>query len=213
MNPPLRALSYSRVSTTQNQSTDAQQAELRRYCSARGWTLTKEIVDHGYSGGTDQRPGLKELLALVRRREVDAVVVTKLDRLFRSLKHLILTLEEFEQLGVTFVAVRDSLDWSTSAGKFFIQVLGSLGQFERELIRKRVKAGLVHAKNCGKRLGRPRSPKEADILRLRSEGLSHREITRQLEVSRGLVHRTLKRVTENLTVTASVNPRKDRSAE
>lgn len=102
---------YSRVSTSHHgQNPDVQVYDLRRYCQARDWHVAHEIVDHGFSGGTDSRPGLKQLIALVRAREVDAVVVVKLDRLFRSLKHLVTMLEEFQALGVQFVAVRDNVD-------------------------------------------------------------------------------------------------------
>jgi putative DNA-invertase from lambdoid prophage Rac len=213
MSGKLRVATYSRVSTAKHQSTDAQVAELKRYCESRGWEVAHEIVDHGYSGGTDQRPGLKELLSLVRRREVDAVVVTKLDRLFRSLKHLVVTLDEWEQLGTVFVAVRDSLDWSTSAGKLMVQILGSLAEFERSLIRERVSAGLQHAREKGKRLGRPRSDKEDEILKLRSQGFSHREIHRRLQVSKGLICRVLKRAPEMLLMASAACARKQRGRQ
>jgi DNA invertase Pin-like site-specific DNA recombinase len=188
----MKVATYSRVSTAQHQSTEAQVAELRLFCHARGWEVAHEIADHGYSGGTDNRPGLKELFSLVRQRKVDAVGVVKMDRLFRSLRHLVVTLEELESLGVTFVAVRDNVDWSTPAGRFFIQILGSLAEFEKSIIRERIMAGIKHARNKGKRLGRPRLHREHEILRLRGQGLSHRQIARRLGVSKGLVYRVLK---------------------
>src|SRR4051812_14621580 len=106
---PLRVITYSRCSTAHHdQNPDVQVQELRRYCTARGWQIVDEVVDHGYSGGTDNRPGLKKLMTMVRSRDVDGVVVLKLDRLFRSLKHVITSLEEFESLGVQFVAIKDN---------------------------------------------------------------------------------------------------------
>jgi len=182
---------YSRVSTSRDQSPAAQIAELRRFCEARGWEVYREITDHGYSGGTDARPGLKELLALVRSREIDIVVVTKLDRLFRSLRHLVTVLEEFAALGIVFTATRDSIDWSTPSGRMFAQVLGALGEFERSLIRERTMAGLAHARAQGKRLGRPSRGLENEIWRLRSQGASYRAIRKQLEVSMGSIRRAL----------------------
>lgn len=188
----MKVATYSRVSTSQHQSTDAQVAELKQFCEARGWEIAHEITDHGFSGGTDNRPGLKELFSLVRQRKVDAVIVVKMDRLFRSLRHLVVTLEEFDSLGVSFVAVRDNVDWSTPAGRFFIQILGSLAEFEKAIIQERIMAGLRHARNKGKHLGRPRLHRERDVLRLREQGLSHRQIAKRLGVSKGLVHRAIK---------------------
>ena len=151
----LRVATYSRVSTQKReQKPEVQTGELRRYCKARGFKITHEIVDRA-SGGGDDRPGLKQLLKLVRAREVDAVAVVKLDRLFRSLKHLVNTLSEFEALGVKFIATRDQVDLTTPAGRMFVQILGSLAEFERELIRDRILLGLDHARRSGKQLGRP----------------------------------------------------------
>jgi DNA invertase Pin-like site-specific DNA recombinase len=182
---------YSRVSTNKReQKPEVQALELRRYCKARGFKIRHEIVDRA-SGGTDDRPGLKELLKLVRSREIDAVVVVKLDRLFRSLKHLVNTLSEFEALGVKFIATRDQVDLTTPAGRMFVQILGSLGEFERALIRERVLVGLDHARSQGKRLGRPKVNDDAAVQKLRSQGLSYQTIQRRLGVSKGAVCRAL----------------------
>ena len=152
----LRVATYSRVSTTKReQKPEVQVEELRRYCKARGFKIAHEVTDRA-TGGNDDRPGLKQLLSLVRSREVDVVMVVKLDRLFRSLRHLVNTLSEFEALGVKFIATRDQVDLTTPAGRMFVQILGSLGEFERELIRERIMLGLDHAKRQGKVLGRPK---------------------------------------------------------
>jgi len=177
---------YSRVSTSHHEQNPAvQTGELQRYCAARGWEVTHELVDHGYGGGTapDQRPALKKLLALVRAREVDCVVVVKLDRLFRSLKHLVTTLDEFESLGVVFVAVKDQIDYSSPAGRLLVQVLGSLAEFEKSLLRERTLMGLEHARRSGKRLGRPRKRDDEAIARLRAQGKSYREIGHMCSVN------------------------------
>ncbi len=187
----MKVATYSRVSTRHHdQKPEIQVNELRRYCRARGWKITHEIVDH-HTGGTDDRPGLKKLLDLVRTRQVDAVVVLKLDRLFRSLKHLLASLEEFDALGVQFIAVKDAVDWTTPSGRFFLQVLGSLAEFERGLLRERTMLGLEHARASGKILGRPKVHDDAAIRKLRKKGLSYTVIQKRLGVSKGAVCRAL----------------------
>jgi len=189
----IRIATYSRVSTAHHfQNPDVQVQELRRHCDARGWLIAHELVDHGHSGATDQRPGLKRLQALVRSREVDGVVVVKLDRLFRSLRHLISTLEEWQELGIQFVAIRDNVDYSSPASRFFVQVLGSLSEFERALAIDRTLAGLDHARRCGKVLGRPKVRDDDAIRALRATGLSYAAIQKRLGVSKGTVCRALK---------------------
>jgi DNA invertase Pin-like site-specific DNA recombinase len=189
---PVKALTYSRVSTSdKGQNPEVQAADLRRYCTAREWELTEEIVDHGYSGATDQRPGLRRLLELVRSRQVDVVVVVKLDRLFRSLKHLVTVLDEFQALGVQFVATKDAIDWTTPAGRLFTQILGSLAEFERSLLHERTMMGLAHARATGKRLGRPAKHDRAVILSLRATGLSYRAIAKQLGAPMGSIARAI----------------------
>jgi DNA invertase Pin-like site-specific DNA recombinase len=172
------------------QKPEVQIQELRRYCKARGFKIEHEITDRA-RGGTDDRPGLKELMRLVRAREVDAVAVVKLDRLFRSLKHLVNTLSEFEALGVKFIATRDQVDMTTPAGRMFVQILGSLAEFERELIRDRILLGLDHARAQGKTLGRPKENDDQAVRKLRGEGLSYQGIQRRLGVSKGAVCRAL----------------------
>ncbi len=189
----MRVAIYARVSTEKDQNPELQIHELKAYCVSRGWSLEREIIDRGYSGGTTaaSRPGLRELMALARSRSIDAVVVLKLDRLFRSLKDLLITLEELSALGITFVAVRDQVDYSTAAGRLFVSVLGSLAEFERALIRERTILGLEHARRRGKRLGRPRKHKTDEILRLRATGSSYRQIQRELGVPMGVISRAL----------------------
>lgn len=173
----MKTLIYARVSTSHHdQRPELQINELRRWCKGNGYEITMEVIDHGFSGASDNRPGLKKLLNAVRTKEVDAVVVLKLDRLFRSLKHLVTTLEEFEKLKIHFVAVKDNVDYSTPSGKFFVQILGSLGEFERSLLRERTVMGLDHARSLGKILGRPRIHDQLKLFTLHKEGKSYREI-------------------------------------
>ncbi|MGE3683315.1 MAG: recombinase family protein [Bdellovibrionales bacterium] len=192
---PLKVVTYSRVSTSHHtQNPQVQVEELRRYCKARDWEIVHEVIDHGYCGDTVARPGLKHLQELVKQRQVDAVIVVKLDRLFRSLRHLVVTLEEWESVGVKFVAVKDSVDWTTPAGRFFVQVLGSLAELEKSILIERTMMGLEHARRSGKKLGRPKTRNDSDIQRLRAKGLSYTQIQKQLGVSRGSVFRALNAV-------------------
>jgi DNA invertase Pin-like site-specific DNA recombinase len=191
----MRVATYSRVSTSHHdQNPQVQVEELRRYCQARGFSIAHEIVDHGFSGKTDARPGLKQLFSLARGREVDGIVCLKMDRLFRSLKHLVASLEEFQSLGVTFIAIRDAVDYSSPSGRLFAQILGALGEFERELARERTVLGLEYARRQGKRLGRPMTRPDEAIVTLREKGLSYSAIQRQLGCERSAVYRALKAV-------------------
>tara|TARA_B100000749_G_C18449296_1_gene475573 strand:+ start:3041 stop:3658 length:618 start_codon:yes stop_codon:yes gene_type:complete len=194
-NRQVRAAIYARCSTAHSdQKPEVQIEELRRYCHARGWTITKEIIDHGYSGSSSNRPGLKELLTLTHNRHVDVVVVVKLDRLFRSLKHLVVTLQEFTDLGVEFVSLKDQLDMTTASGRLLVHIIGAFAEFEKSLISERTKMGIEHARNKGKQIGRPKAPTFVPfkIIDLREQGLSYREICRRTGYSMGMVTRTIK---------------------
>lgn len=190
---PLRVVTYSRVSTSHhNQNPEVQVHELRRYCQAREWNIKHEIVDHGFSGGTTSRPGLSKLFELVESRHVDVVVVVKMDRLFRSLKHLVTTLEEWHEKGIQFVATKDSIDYTTPAGRLMAQILGSLAEFEKGLLKERTMLGLEHARRNGKTLGRPKTRNDDEIIKLRSLGLTYTEIQKELNIGRGSVFRAIK---------------------
>jgi DNA invertase Pin-like site-specific DNA recombinase len=150
----MTAAIYARVSTF-DQEPENQLAELRRYTAARGWTAT-EVVDRGVSGAKDRRPALDQLLAAARRRRFDVLVVWRLDRLGRNLRHLIVLLEELQALGIAFVSLNEGIDATTPAGKLQMHILGAIAEFERARIAERVKAGLQRARAQGRRLGRPR---------------------------------------------------------
>ncbi len=187
-----RVVLYARCSTTRDQNPEVQLAELRRFCIARDWQVIEEITDHGFSGTSADRPGLKKLLRLVRERQVDVVAVLKLDRLFRSLKHLVVTVEEFEELDVEFVSVKDQLDLTTSAGRLLRNLLACFAEFEAALIRERTLIGLDHAVAMGKTLGRPPKAGTQKIVELRNSGLTYLEIQKQTGYSKGLIWRFLK---------------------
>jgi DNA invertase Pin-like site-specific DNA recombinase len=190
----LRVASYSRVSTSFDQNIEVQVERLRNYSLARGWRIIHEIKDQGYSGATDNRPGLKQLLALERKREIDVIVCVKLDRLFRSLKHLVNTLQELTELKVQFISTEDNIDLTTSAGKMMVHMLGAFAEFERSLISERTRIGLDHAKQVGKIIGRPQTVSFEKIRELRFQGLSYREISKNLNCSLGAVSRALEDV-------------------
>jgi DNA invertase Pin-like site-specific DNA recombinase len=187
---PLRAALYARVSTN-DQTTDNQLLELRRYAEARGWTAT-EYVDQGVSGAKESRPAIDALLKDARRRRFDVVVCWSLDRIGRSLKHVVVLLDDLQALGVSFVSVREGLDWTTPSGRLQAQLLSMIAEFERARIRERVCAGVARAKAQGRRLGRPeKDVPEAVLAPVR--GLSVREAAKRLGVSTATAHRWLQK--------------------
>ncbi len=154
MAPAIRAAVYARVSTL-DQEPENQLQELRRYVEARGWTA-QEYTDHGVSGAKDRRPALDRLVTDAKRRRFDVLVVWRLDRLGRSLRHLILLLDDLQAIGVDFVSLAEGIDATTPAGRLQLHILGAIAEFERARTVERVKAGLARARAQGKTLGRPR---------------------------------------------------------
>jgi DNA invertase Pin-like site-specific DNA recombinase len=187
----MTAALYARVSTT-DQTCENQLLELRRYCEARGWTIGREFVDTGVSGSKDRRPALDELTAEAKRRRFDTLIVWRLDRLGRSLRHLVVLLEEFQALGIGFVSLGEGIDLGTPAGRLQLHILAALAEFERSRIQERVRAGLARAKAQGVQLGRPEKRVPEDRLAA-VRGLSIREAAERLGVSRSTAHRWLSR--------------------
>lgn len=183
----MTAALYARVSTA-DQTCENQLIELRQYCQARGWHIGREFVDHGVSGSKDRRPALDELVALARRRRLDIVVCWRLDRLGRNLRHLVLLLEEFRELGVGFVSLGEGIDLATPAGRLQLHILAALAEFERSRIQERVKAGLARVRAAGRPLGRPVSQIPHERLQA-VVGLSIRQAAKVLGVSRSTAQR------------------------
>ena len=156
LEPTLRAAVYARVSTL-DQEPENQLAELRQYVAARGWTATT-YIDRGVSGAKERRPALDRVIRDARRcrRRFDVLVCWRLDRLGRSLKHLVTLLDELQALGVSFVSLGEGIDCTTPAGRLQLHILAALAEFKRSRIAERVQAGLARARKQGKRLGRPR---------------------------------------------------------
>jgi DNA invertase Pin-like site-specific DNA recombinase len=175
----VRVALYARVSTT-DQDAELQLVELRRYAAARGWPVAKEFVDPGVSGAAASRPALDQLRTAARRRDVDAVLVWRFDRFSRSITDLVAALEEFRALGVAFVSIHEQIDTSSPTGRVVFAVVAAMAEFEREILRERVKAGLARARERGVRLGRPLKLDALEVLRLRRGGMSVRAIARQV---------------------------------
>ncbi len=187
-----RVALYARVSTLNGQDPEMQLSELREYASRRGWTITSEHVDQGVSGSKESRPELNQLMTDAHRRKFDAVLVWKIDRFGRSLKHLVNALADLCAYGVAFISFRDSLDLSTPSGRLMFQIIGAMAEFERSLIQERVKAGLRNARAKGKKFGRPRAQIDAvRVASLRREGFSWSQICRTLNVSKGSAQRSV----------------------
>jgi DNA invertase Pin-like site-specific DNA recombinase len=181
-----RVALYARVSTLNNQDPEMQLAELREYAGRRGWQIVEEFADQGVSGCKESRPALNRLMADACRRRFDAVLVWKIDRFGRSLKHLVNALAELVALGVAFISLRDNLDLSTPSGRLMFQIIGAMAEFERALIQERVRAGIRNARAKGKRLGRPRVVVDASrIASLRACGNSWSQVQAKLGVSKG----------------------------
>ena len=193
MTPEYRVAIYARVSTSNgHQDPQLQRRELRVYAERRGWALVEEYIDAGVSGAKDSRPALNRLMADAHRRRFDAILVWKLDRYARSLRHLVNALAELEALGVAFVSLRDNLDLSTPSGRLMFQIIGAMAEFERALIQERVRAGLRNARAKGTRLGRPRvAVNVEELATLREQGLSWAQITTETGVSKGTAQRAL----------------------
>ena len=187
----MRTALYARVSTANNgQDPEVQLRELREYCQRRGWEIAGEYVDVGISGTKELRPELNRLMEDAHQRKFDAVLVWKLDRFGRSLKHLVNSLAELEAVGVAFISYKDNLDLTTPSGRLMFNVIGAMAEFERELTQERVKAGLRNARAKGKKLGRPRKVVDhRKIARLRAEGLGWKKIAAQLGVGVGTIRK------------------------
>lgn len=180
--------------------------ELRDYCQRRGWEIADEYVDAGVCGVKEQRPELDRLLAECRKRRVDAVVVYRYDRFARSLRQLVNALEEFRALGIEFVSLHEGVDTSTPNGRLVFGIFASIAEFERELIRERVRSGLAAARARGKRIGRPQKNVDtAKIVLLRESGASWRTIAARLGLSVGTVYKVAHSCSKNASRESSAS--------
>jgi putative DNA-invertase from lambdoid prophage Rac len=186
-----RAGLYARVSTNDQQTIPLQIRALREYAARRGWAIALQVKEIG--SGASQRQLRETMLEAARRREIDVVLVWRLDRWGRSVTDLLATLQELEHLGVGFVSLNEALDLTTPAGRAMAALLAVFAAFEREILQERVRAGLAHARQNGKKLGRPiTAGLQADQVRkLHRAGISKSEIARRLRIGRTSVRRIL----------------------
>jgi putative DNA-invertase from lambdoid prophage Rac len=186
-----RAGLYARVSTNDQQTLPMQSRAMREYAARRGWTITVQVRE--VNSGAAKREAREKLLEAARRREIDLVLVWRLDRWGRSVTDLLETLQELEHLGVGFVSLTEALDLTTPAGRAMAALLAVFAEFEREILRERTRAGLAHARQNGQRLGRPMTAglQAAAIRKLHRSGFSKSEIARRLNIGRTSVRRIL----------------------
>jgi DNA invertase Pin-like site-specific DNA recombinase len=192
----LRAALYLRVSTS-NQTTENQRLDLEKVAINRGWTIVETFQDAGISGakGRSDRPALDRMLKDAVRGKFQVIAVWSIDRLGRSLQHLIETVNQMQSVGVDLYMHQQAIDTTTPAGKLSFSIFGAFAEFERSLIRERVKAGLDRAKRNGTKLGRPtnlNSSVAAAITALRAKDHSIRKIAAHLRVGTGTVYKVLR---------------------
>ena len=187
----LRAGLYARVSTNDPQTLAMQNRAMREYAIRRGWAIVLQVRE--VNSGAARREARERLLEAARRREIDVVLVWRLDRWGRSVTDLLATLQELEHLGIGFVSLTEALDLTTPAGRAMAGLLAIFSEFEREVLRERTRAGLAHARQNGIRLGRPATAAvhAAEIRKLHRAGISKSEIARRIQVGRTSVRRIL----------------------
>jgi DNA invertase Pin-like site-specific DNA recombinase len=176
--------------------------------AGRQWEINEEFTDAGISGSKESRPALNRLLADAKRRKFDAVLVDRYDRFARSLRQLVNALSEFDALGIDFVSLHEGVDTSTPNGRLVFGIFASIAEFERELIRGRVRSGLAAARARGKRLGRPQVVLDASrIVALREAGRSWPQIAKQLGCGVGTAYRAHQEFSKNhVSTSLSRNP-------
>jgi putative DNA-invertase from lambdoid prophage Rac len=186
---------YARVSTHDQQTLSLQMRAMREYAAKRGWTIAVQIKEIG--SGASARELRENLLAAARRREIDVVLVWRLDRWGRSLVDLVVTLKELAELGVSFVSLTEALDLTTPTGRAMAGLLSVFAEFEHEILRERIRAGIAEARLKGKRFGRPltAAKKTGEIRKLYRAGVSKAEIARRLDIGRTSVRRILANIT------------------
>ena len=186
-----RVAIYARVSTHDQQTLPMQLEAMRAYAERKGWQIALAVEEIG--SGAKTRPRREELLRAARRREIDVIVVWRLDRWGRSLVDLIATLQELTVLKIGFVSLSEALDLTTPSGRAFAGMLAVFAEFERDILRDRVKAGIAQARKDGRPHGRPATitKKAQEIQDLARKGLSKSAIAKKLNIGRTSVRRLL----------------------
>jgi DNA invertase Pin-like site-specific DNA recombinase len=198
-----RAALYARVSTKQHgQDPETQLIPLRDFASARCLEIIGEYTDVGISGSKERRPQLDRLMRDAKQRRFDAVLVARFDRFARSSRHLQNALAQFEEFGIDFISLNESIDTSTPMGKMVFAILGAVAELERSLIRERVQAGVDRARRQGKSLGRPKvAIDEARVFELLKKGYTLRAIARETGIPRSTLNRAVHKRVAGVDVT------------
>ena len=195
-----RAAIYVRVSTDK-QTVENQVRELRQIAERRGWHVVEEYHDAGISGakGRENRPGLDQMLKDASRRRFDVVMAWAIDRLGRSLIDLLGTIQTLEACNVDLYLDQQAIDTTTPAGRLMFQITGAFAEFERSMIRQRVRAGLKRAVARGKRLGRPQIDSETERKAQRElrKGTGILSVAKMLRLGTGTVHRIKREMEAN----------------
>lgn len=200
----MRVAIYTRVSTSK-QDTEAQIEILKEYAQKRGWEIVAIYQEKVSGAGKKRRRQFEKLMKEAKQRKFDIVLVFRFDRFSRSMRELINSLEEFKTLGIDFVSFSENVDTTTPTGQLMFQIFSAFAEFERNIIRERIKAGLENARRKGKRLGRPPKKLNAElIVKLKNAGWGYRRIAKKFKVS----HQTIKRVYESVTKTLPENEEK-----
>ena len=188
----IRCVRYLRVSRAE-QNVHLQDDETAELVKRRGWKLIDTYTDHGVSGAKERRPELDRLLRDARRGRFQVVIVWKADRLFRSLKAMVTTLDEWSSLNVNFVSATELFDTTTAQGRLLMHLTSAFAEFERGIIVERTKAGMAAAIRRGVRVGREAAQLDEDRLReLRAEGWSIRKLAVEMKVGTATIQRHLK---------------------
>jgi len=190
-----RVALYARVSTS-HQTVENQLAELREIAHRQGWSIVAELSDEGISGskGRDKRPAFDQLLKRATRREFDLIMVWAIDRLGRSIQHLVGFMNELQSLRVDLYVHQQAIDTTTPSGRMVFGIFSALGEYERELIRERILAGQKRARSQGIKIGRPSKLNNAvktSVRLLRGNGMGIKQIAKTLEIGIGSVYSSL----------------------
>ena len=192
----------ARVSTSdKEQDPETQLMPMREFCAAQGLEIYDEYIDHALANDLAHRNRWRDLLDDAARKKFSVVLVFKLDRAFRSVKHMHDTLAAWELVGVSFRSLREKFDTTTALGRLLMNLLAALAEFELEMIRERVKAGMDRARRQGKHIGRPKvtdrkgfNRRFDDVLhRLTAGEISRRKAAKEL----GIGYATLKRLLDD----------------
>lgn len=180
---------YVRVSTS-GQTVENQERELLAHCQRQGWLVHKVYRDEGFSGAVAERPALKEMMADARLGRFNLLAVWKIDRIARSISHLLEVLMELKGLGIGFVSLTEAINTETAQGRMLCSFLGAIGEFEREMTIERVRSGMARAKANGVRIGRPRAGFDVnEAIRLKQDGQSWSQVSKAVGASSATVRR------------------------